>query len=61
LKSTENKIAFARQYYNDIVTNYNAKIQMFPSSIIANMGGFKPRELFEIEETAERDPVKVQF
>ena len=61
LKSTENKIAFARQYYNDIVTSYNTKIQTFPSSIIAGSGGFKPKELFELENAAEREPVKVQF
>ena len=61
LKSTENKIAFARQYYNDIVTTYNTKLQTFPSSIMANMGGFKPREMFELENAAEREPVKVQF
>jgi len=61
LKSTENKIAFARQYYNDIVTSYNTKLQTFPSSIMANMGGFKPREMFELENAAEREPVKVQF
>jgi LemA protein len=61
LKSTENKIAFARQYYNDIVTTYNTKLQTFPSSIMAGIGGFKPREMFELENTAERDPVKVQF
>jgi len=61
LKSTENKIAFARQYYNDIVTSYNTKLQVFPSSIIANMGGFKPKEMFGIEDAAQRDPVKVQF
>ena len=61
LRSTENKIAFARQYYNDIVTMYNTKIETFPSSIFANAGGFKPRELFEIEEPAQREAVKVQF
>jgi LemA protein len=61
LKSTENKIAFARQYYNDMVTRYNTKIEQFPSSIFANAGNFKPRELFEIESPAEREPVKVSF
>lgn len=61
LKSTENKIAFARQYYNDIVTTYNTKTETFPSSIFASMGGFKPKELFEIEAPAEREAVKVQF
>ncbi len=61
LKGTENKIAFARQYYNDIVTMYNTKIETFPSSIFANAGGFKPKELFEIEEPVQREAVKVQF
>ena len=61
LKSTENKIAFARQYYNDVVTNYNTRIETFPSSIFASSGGFKPKELFEIEDLAQRENVKVQF
>jgi LemA protein len=61
LKSTENKIAFARQYYNDIVTAYNTKIETFPSSIFAGMGGFKSKELFELEDAAARENVKVQF
>jgi LemA protein len=61
LKSTENKIAFARQYYNDIVTSYNTKIETFPSSIFASMGNFKPKELFELDEPAAREAVKVQF
>jgi LemA protein len=61
LKSTENKIGFARQYYNDIVTAYNTRLEVFPSSIFANMGNFKPKELFELDEPAARDAVKVQF
>jgi LemA protein len=61
LKGTENKIAFARQYYNDIVTSYNTKIETFPSSIFAAMGGFKPRELFELDEPAARQPVPIKF
>lgn len=61
LKSTENKIAFARQYYNDIVTAYNTKTETFPSSIFAGMGGFKQKELFEIEVAGERENVKVSF
>jgi LemA protein len=61
LKSTENKIAFARQYYNDVTTSYNTRLEVFPSSIFASMGGFKPRELFEIDEPAQREAVKVQF
>ncbi len=61
LKSTENKIAFARQYYNDIVTAYNTKIETFPGNLFAGSGNFKPKELFEIEEPAQRENVKVQF
>lgn len=61
LKSTENKVAFARQYLNDVVTQYNTTIESFPSSIVANSGGFKPQELFELEDAAQREPVKVSF
>ncbi|MCW5941215.1 MAG: LemA family protein [Fimbriimonadaceae bacterium] len=61
LRSTENKISFARQYYNDIVTRYNTKIEAFPSNIFAGMGNFKPKELFELDNPVEREPVKVQF
>lgn len=61
LKSTENKISFARQYYNDIITRYNTALETFPSSIFANMGGFKPKELFEIEDPVQRENVKVSF
>jgi len=61
LKSTENKVAYARQYYNDVVTRFNTKIQQFPSSIFANMGNFTSKELFELENPVEREPVKVSF
>jgi LemA protein len=61
LKSTENKISFARQYFNDIVTRYNTALETFPSSIFANMGGMKPKDLFEIEDVAQRENVKVSF
>jgi LemA protein len=61
LRSTENKISFARQYYNDIVTSYNTKLEAFPTNILAGMGSFAPKELFELEEPAAREPVKVQF
>lgn len=59
LKSTENKIAFARQYYNDVVTAYNTKREVFPTSLFA--GGFKEKELFEIEDPIQREAVKVSF
>ena len=54
LTSTENKIAFARQYYNDSATRYNTKTEVIPTNIIANMAGFKKEELFETAE-AERE------
>jgi LemA protein len=61
LTSTENKIGFARQSYNDQVLFYNNKIQMFPSSVVAGMFNFKQEEFFEIEDAAEREVPKVQF
>ena len=50
LTSTENKISFARQAYNDAVLFFNNKIEMFPSNVIAGMYNFRPQEFFEIEE-----------
>jgi LemA protein len=61
LSSTENKIGFSRQYYNDSVMHYNNKTQMFPTNIIAGMFGFKIGEFFEIEVAAERAVPKVSF
>jgi len=61
LTSTENKISFARQFYNDSVLNYNNKTQMFPSNIIASMTGFKAGEFFEVTATEEREAPKVSF
>ncbi|MBN2314837.1 MAG: LemA family protein [Sedimentisphaerales bacterium] len=61
LTSTENKIAFARQSYNDQVLSYNNKIQMFPSNIISGMFAFTKRDFFEIEVAAEREVPKVDF
>ena len=55
LTSTENKISFARQFYNDIATKFNIAQQVFPGNIIAGMFGFIPSELFEIKEAAERE------
>src|SRR4030042_3386634 len=60
LSATENKIAFARQFYNDVVMDYNATIQKFPQAIIASMFNFKAREFFEAP-TGEREAVKVKF
>lgn len=61
LTSTENKIAFARQSYNDQVLFYNNKIQMFPSNIVAGSFGFTKRDFFEVETPAEREVPKVSF
>jgi LemA protein len=61
LTSTENKIAFARQSYNDQVLFFNNKIQMFPSNMIAGMFSFKSQEFFEIEEKGEKAVPKVKF
>ncbi|MBI3788866.1 MAG: LemA family protein, partial [Ignavibacteriales bacterium] len=55
LTSTENKISFARQFYNDIATKFNTAAQVFPANIIASMFNFKPAELFEIAVAAERE------
>jgi LemA protein len=54
LASTENKIGFARQFYNDIATKYNIARETFPSNILASTFGFTPAELFQITEDAER-------
>jgi len=61
LTSTENKISFSRQNYNDQVLFFNNKTQMFPSSLIANMFNFEKRDFFEIEAPAEREAPKVDF
>lgn len=61
LTSTENKIAFSRQAYNDQVLFYNNKIQMFPSNILAGMFNFQQSEYFQVEDKAERDVPKVSF
>src|SRR3990167_5738915 len=61
LSSTENKIAFSRQNYNDQVLFYNNKIQMFPSNVIANSFNFKQEEFFELEDKAEKAVPKVNL
>jgi LemA protein len=61
LTSTESKVAFSRQSYNDAVMHYNNKIEMFPSSIIAGMFNFVPATMFEVSDDSERDAVKVDF
>lgn len=60
LNETENKIAMSRQFYNDIVMQYNNKVEMVPSNIIANMFHFKKEAFFEAEK-AERENVQVKF
>ena len=61
LRNTENKISFARQFYNDSVTIYNTKLEVFPSNIIAGMFHFKSRDLFNTESDEARKNVKVDF
>jgi len=61
LASTENKVGFSRQFYNDQVLAFNVKIESVPTNIIANMFGFKQAEFFEIEEPTEREVPKVEF
>jgi LemA protein len=61
LTSTENKVAYARQFYNDTVMTYNVKTQQVPSAIVASMFGFRAAEFFQIEDAAERQAPVVQF
>jgi len=61
LNQIEDAIQNARRYYNAVVRDLNTKISVFPSNIIANMFGFKPREFFEITAPAEREVPKVSF
>jgi LemA protein len=61
LSSTENKISFSRQYYNDQVLHYNNQTQVFPSNIIAGMFNFKGSEFFQVTAEAEREVPKVSF
>ena len=60
LKDTEDKISYARQFYNDAVLKYKNKLEVFPSNIVASMFGFKPEPFFEANE-ADRENVKVSF
>jgi LemA protein len=61
LSGTESKIAYARQFYNDMVMTYHNFIMSFPASIIAGMTGFKERPYFQIEDARERDVVEVHL
>ena len=61
LASTENKISFSRQFYNDSVLGYNNQTQMFPSNVVAGMTGFKAGEFFEVPGAEERKAPTVSF
>lgn len=61
LKSTEDKLAFARQFYNDTVTMYNMKLEVIPSNIVASIFGFKPESFFKVDSSEARQNVKVDF
>ncbi|MFH0738251.1 MAG: LemA family protein [Candidatus Omnitrophota bacterium] len=61
LVSTENRIGFSRQFYNDIATKFNIAQQVFPTNIIVGIFGFKAAELFEITEPSEREVPKVDL
>ena len=60
LSDTEDKVAYSRQFYNNVVMEYNTKIAMFPNAIVANMFAFKPDEFFEAEEE-DKKKVEVKF
>ena len=61
LTDTESKVAFSRQFYNDIVQKYNDKVEMFPSNIIATMFKFELAQFFEVTSEAAKEAPKVQF
>jgi LemA protein len=61
LSSTENKIGFARQYYNDTVQEYNTRQEVFPTNLVASMLGFQRAEFFEIDDATQREAPKVKF
>ena len=61
LANTENKISYSMQFYNDTVTKYNTKLQLFPSNIIAGMFNFTTETLFEVDSAEARKNVKVDF
>jgi LemA protein len=61
LTSTENKISFSRQFYNDTVMTFNTRIEVFPTNIIANMFHFTRHDFFEVKAPEEREAPKVQF
>ena len=61
LQNTENKISYSRQFYNDTVTKYNTKLEVFPDNLIASMFHFKAEELFAVDSEETKKNVKVSF
>ena len=61
LTSTENRVSFARQAFNDAVMQYNTAREVFPNSVLAGMFDFQPAGLFEIANPAEKEAVRVKF
>jgi LemA protein len=61
LADTENKIQAARRFYNGMVMDFNTRIQVFPTNIMASLFSFKAEEFFQVEDAKEREAVKVQF
>ena len=61
LSSTENRIGFSRQHYNDSVMTYNTKTEVFPASVVAGMFNFEQKEFFELSDEGERAVPKVSF
>jgi LemA protein len=61
LSSTENRVAYARQFYNDAVQEYNTARETFPPNLVAGALGFAPAELFALQDPAERGVPQVQF
>lgn len=61
LSSTENRIAFSRQHYNDVATSYNVAQEQFPTNLVAGLAKATPAELWEIEEPGDRDVPKVDL
>lgn len=61
LTSTENRVAFARQHFNDAVMQYNNRREVFPANLVAGMFGFDPAALFEVEEPGQRQAPQVSF
>lgn len=61
LQNTENKISYSRQFYNDTVTRYNTKLQVFPSNVVASIFHFEEEPLFEVDNSEARQNVHVKF